>query len=197
MDSKLTSLASARPEDIVTRSRQSYAWLKSQMVNLRNPVKIARDIKNEKFRYTSRFLIGGLYFFYYNPKLKDDLPYYDIFPLVIPIQRYNDGFLGLNLHYLPINYRIMFLNKLLSLAIYNDNDELKRLRITYDILNASNRFKGFRPCIKRYLYPHIKSRILAVQPNEWDVALYLPVHQFKKENASTVWTESMDEIRNS
>jgi hypothetical protein len=85
----------------------------------------------------------------------------------------------------------------LPLAIYNDDDEIKRIRITYPILNASSKYKEFRPCLKKYLYSHIKSRILAVEPQEWDIAMYLPVHQFKKEQAKAVWQESVNEIRTS
>ena len=139
--------------------------------------------------------MGGLYYFYYDPKTKDDLPYYDIFPLVMPLKREPDGFIGLNLHYLPIRYRINFMRKLLPLAIYNDDDEIKRIRVTYPILDASSRFKEFRPCIKKYLYSNIRSRILAVEPQEWDVALYLPIHQFKKAPVKTVWQESIEQIR--
>jgi hypothetical protein len=47
------------------------------------------------------------------------------------------------------------------------------------------------------LYSHIKSRILAVEPNEWDVAMYLPIQQFKKAQPKEVWKDSIEEIRNS
>jgi hypothetical protein len=102
--------------------------------------------------------------------------------------------LALNLHYLPLKYRILFLDKLFDYAIYDSNDELKRLRVTYDILSASRRFKEFRPCIKKYLYSHIQSKILAVQPNEWDVAAFLPIQQFRGATASTVWQDSLEEM---
>ena len=139
--------------------------------------------------------MGGLYYFLYDPKTKDDMPYYDKFPLVMPLKREPDGFLGLNFHYLPIRYRINFMRKLMPFAIYNDDDEIKRIRITYPILDASKRFKEFRPCIKKYLYTQVRSKILAVEPQEWDIALYLPIQQFRKETAKTVWQESVDEIR--
>lgn len=205
MESKLTQLSQNKPENAEFLSRDSYNWMKRQIQTLRNPAQISAGIRAEKHRGVNRntlgintkFLLGGLYFFNYNPKLKNDLPYYDIFPLVIPLERYPDGFLGLNLHYLPIQYRYNFLTKLKKFAIYNEQDEIKRLRVTYDLLNASRRYKEFRPCIKRYLNSHIRSRILAVAPQEWDVALYLPVHQFKKENAGAVWQESVEQIRNS
>lgn len=182
-------------------SRDAIQWLRKQVDNLRNPPQLARGITRERDRYTKhtdykKFLIGGMYMFAYDPLTKKDLPYYDRFPLVMPLKREADGFLGLNLHYLPIGYRIRFLKKLLPLAQYADED-IRRLRITYDILAASSRYREFRPCIKKYLLPQIKSRILKVESEEWDTALFLPVHQFKKKQAPTVWKESVEEIRNS
>lgn len=186
--------------EIQTFSRQSTQWLTAKIAELKGLQvrQIPPAIRAEKERYTRRFLLGGLYFFYYNPKMKNDLPYYDTFPLVLMLERYSDGFLGLNLHYLPIKFRVMLMKKLISYgAIYTAEDELKRIRITYDILNASRRFREFRPCLKRYLTNHVKSRILAVQPNEWDIATYLPVQQFKKARPLEVWQDSINEIRKS
>lgn len=197
-ESKLTSLTRERSAaDIQKLSRQSFSWLRRKVTGLRDPAKMAKGIRNETDRNTRRFLIGGMYYFYYDPKGKGDMPYYDIFPMVIPLNRYNDGFLGLNLHYLPIKYRVAFMNKLLPLALLDDKDEIKRLRVTYDILKASRKYREFKPCIKRYLYSHMHSKILAIHPDEWDVALYLPVQQFKKEKDTTVWQESVEQIKKS
>jgi hypothetical protein len=111
------------------------------------------------------------------------------------LEKYPDGFLGLNLHYLPIKYRIAFLSKLMSLAVLDDSDDIKRMRVSYDILNASRRFKEFKPCFKKYLTNHVQSKILAVQPNEWDIAAFLPIQQFRKAPAAKVWQESLEQIR--
>ena len=182
-------------------SRDALQWLRKQVDSLRNPPQLARGITRERQRFTKttdfkKFLIGGMYFFVYNPKTRDELPYYDRFPLVIPLKREQDGFLGLNLHYLPMRYRIQLLKKLLPLAQY-DGEDIRRLRVTYDILAASSRYREFKPCIKRYLLPNIKSRIIKVESKEWDTALFLPVHQFKKTKVQTVWKESVEQIRNS
>jgi hypothetical protein len=199
----LTTIAEEKSAaGVQNMTRQSFAWLRQKMLQLRNPTAYIPPMTREMFRYTppsnrQKFLLGGLYFFIYDPKTKVELPYYDRFPLVMPLQRQSDGFLGLNLHYLPVNYRILFMRKLMGRAIYDENDEIKRIRITYDILDATRRLREFRPCVKQYLYSHIRSRILAVQPDEWDVATYLPVHQFKKQAAKSVWQDSIEEIRNS
>ena len=147
--------------------------------------------------HSNRFVTGGLYYFYYDPKTKKEIPYYDRFPLVLVLERYKDGFLGLNLHYLPVKYRITLLDKLMDYAILDGNNDIMRMRVSYDILNASKRYREFRPCLKKYLHGHIQSKILAVQPNEWDIAAYLPIHQFKKASVNEVWQDSLEEIRKS
>jgi hypothetical protein len=212
MDKKpslLTTLAEQKSAaDLQTMSRESLRWLTTKVALLRNPLAISVPMAKEKNRFvpkgarpqpnvTKKFKIGSMYFFVYDPKGKNDLAYYDRFPLVIPLESYSDGFLGLNLHYLPIKYRVYFMRKLMPRAVLNDDNEIVRLRVTYELLNASKKYKEFRPCVKRYLYSHIRSRILAVEPEEWDVAMYLPVQQFKKAPANTVWKESVQEIRNS
>ena len=194
--SKLKTIAEERSGlKMEMLSRESVKWFMTKMANLKNTSRIPNTIKREEFRNTKRFIKGGLFFFYYDPKTKEDLPYYDKFPLVLMLERYDDGFLGLNLHYLPIKYRVAFLNKLLEYGRFDQDGDPVRIRITYDILSTAKRFKEFRPCIKRYLTNHVQSRILAVQPNEWETAVFLPVHNFKKAKADKVWRESIEEIR--
>ena len=201
MASILTTLSDEKlAAQYSTMSRESLRWLTKRIQSLRNPVGLVRPLTKETNRYVrpsdrQKFLMGGLYYFYYDPKTKNDLPYYDKFPLVMPLKRESDGFLGLNLHYLPLRYRIMFMRKLLPFAIYDENDEIKRIRVTYSMLESSARYKEFKPCIKKYLYNRIQSKIVKVEPQEWDIALYLPIHQFRKEKAKTVWQESVQDIR--
>jgi len=84
---------------------------------------------------------------------------------------------------------------LMDYAILDGNNDIMRMRVSYDILNASKRYREFRPCLKKYLHGHIQSKILAVQPNEWDIAAYLPIQQFKKASVNEVWQDSLNEIR--
>jgi hypothetical protein len=177
-------------------SKKSLTWLANRIAEIKNPGVIPRGLSKETYRQTPGFRLGGMYCFYYDPKTKDKLDYYDRFPMVLVLDRYSDGFLGLNLHYLPFQYRIAFLGKLMKFADLNDAGEIERLRVTYDILTASKGLKAFKPCLKRYLTGHIQSKILAIQSNEWDIAAFLPIQQFKKASAAKVWQESMEEIRN-
>ena len=194
--SKLTKLAEQRSAmDQAILSRESMKWLKDKIDEIRNPSAIPKGISREAFRQDKRFLLGRLYCFYYDPLGKAEMDYYDRFPMVLALEKYGDGFLGLNLHYLPYKYRLAFLGKLLDYAVLNDDNDVMKVRITYDILQASKRFKEFRPCIKRYLTSQIKSKILTIQPNEWEIASFLPIHQFKGAKATEVWQDSVNEIK--
>ena len=195
MASILTQLAQEKSAgELRTMSKDSLKWLMAKIADVRG-VRVAKSISNEKVRQVNKFILGGLYCFYYNPKGKMDLPYYDQFPMVLALEKYNDGFLGLNFHYLPIKYRVVFLDKLMNFAMMGDAGEIMRMRVTYDILTASKSLKLFRPCIKRYLSSHIQSKILTIQPNEWDIAALLPLQQFKGATAPEVWQDSVDELR--
>jgi hypothetical protein len=121
-------------------------------------------------------VIGKMYFFWYDPKHKDTLPMYDRFPLVFPIERYPDGFLGLNMHYLSFNERSALLNSLMKFRNNNNMNATTKLRVTYDLLNSTSRIAGaMRPCIKRYLFTQVRSSFVEVTADEWDKAMQLPV----------------------
>ena len=110
------------------------------------------------------------------------------------LEKYNDGFLGLNLHYLPIRHRVVLMDKLMDFAI-KQNDDIIKMRVTYDILARAKRYNEFKPCVKKYLYSHLQSNILTVQPNEWETAVFLPMHQFKGAKTKQIWQESLDQIK--
>jgi len=200
MESKLTQLAQQRSMlDYEIMSKQSIRWFQEQVRNLRNPAQMSRAIIREQERKQSRVILGNLYFFAYDPKYADVLPYYDIFPLVLVLKRMPDGFLGINFHYLPPTVRGMLMDALMPLAITDDDGEgIERVRITnktYDMLASSRRFRAFLPCLKHYLYDHMATRPLKVFPKEWESALFLPVERFQKQNKNSVFKESMRKIR--
>lgn len=194
--STLTQIAQAKSAfDMEFLSKQSLAWFQKNIQELRKPIKLAKEITKERSQAVGKFQMGGLYHYVYDPKTKMEMPYYDVFPLVIPLQRYPDGFLGMNLHYLPPRYRAIFLDKLMEFAIMDKNDDPKRLMVTYDILRSTQNLTEFRPCLKRYLNDHVKSRIMAVKPSEWETALFLPTAVFKGASNSKVYSESIKKIR--
>ena len=140
--------------------------------------------------------LGRMCMYFYDPKLKEELPYFDRFPLVIPIEIYKDGFLGLNLHYLPPNRRAVLMDSLYNNVFRNKHlDEKKRIMISYQIVQSASRNRNYIPCIKRYLYSHLKSRIYIVDPEDWNIALFLPTERWAKAGKRRVYQESLDKIR--
>ena len=178
------SLAS---EGYVPRTNKARAWLRSKVGSLNaNPSTLMRD----RLRLKDNTIIGKMYFYYYDPKSKDSMPYYDRFPLVIPIEQYRDGFLGLNLHYIHPRQRIILLDKLSDTASNKKFDAKTKLRLSYDYLRrASTAFEAM-PCIKRYLYTHVTSRFLEISADEWDIAALLPMDTFVNSSESKVYAES-------
>ena len=173
------------------RSREARNWLKAKTGALK-PTK--GDLMRDKQRLKEKSIIGRMYFYFYDPKTKDTLPYYDKFPLVIPIERYPDGFLGLNLHYISPRQRVLLLDKLSTLLTDDNYDEKTRLRISYDYLARASKMYQAKPCIKRYLYSHVQSRFLEITADEWDIAVMLPVESFAKAKKNKVWSESEDKF---
>lgn len=177
-------------EGLSPRTDKARAWLRSKAKTLTvSPNTLMKD-NTRQVNTRGRTLIGRMFFYYYDPKTKDTLPYYDRFPLVLPIELYRDGFLGLNLHYIPPKQRIILLDKLSEFASNTKFDERTKLRMSYQTLKAAASAFEATPCIKRYLFSHVESRFLEIYANEWDIAALLPVEQFEKASTSKVWSDS-------
>jgi hypothetical protein len=179
--------ASLAKEGLQPRTAAARTWLRSKVKDL-TPSKTALMRDQERLRNKS--MIGRMYFYFYDPKTKDKLPYYDRFPLVIPIERYNDGFLGLNLHYIHPKQRLILLDKLSDTLTNDKYDETSRLRVSYPFLSSASKIFEATPCIKRYLFSHIESRFLEITANEWDIAAMLPTESFVGAKTSRVYSDS-------
>ena len=184
LDRIKTSLAK---EGLTPRTNASRAWLRAKVKDLK-PTSTALMRDRERLKTTS--MIGKMYFYFYDPKTKDSMPYYDRFPLVIPIEKYNDGFLGLNLHYIHPKHRMILLDKLSDTMSNDTYDEKTKLKINYRYLAAASRIFEANPCIKRYLFTQIESRFLEITADEWDIAAMLPVESFVGATTSKVYADS-------
>jgi len=138
--------------------------------------------------------IGKMYMFFYDAKWKDKLPYWDKFPLIFPIEFYKDSMLGINLHYLPPVIRAQLMNALYETVNNERMNKTTKLKISYQILKNSSKFKLFKPCVKKYLFTHVKSSFQYVKPEYWDAALLLPSERFQKKSKEKVWQDSMDKL---
>jgi hypothetical protein len=174
-------------EGLSVGTNSARTWLRAKVKDL-NPS--TRTLMDDRNRLKNNSTIGKMYFYFYDPKTKDTLPYYDRFPLVIPIETYKDGFLGLNLHYIHPKQRLILLDKLSETATNKNFDSKTKLRVNYGYLAGASRAFEATPCIKRYLYTHIQSRFLEITADEWDIAALLPVETFVGATTSKVYADS-------
>jgi hypothetical protein len=161
--------------------------------NRLTPSKVVRSF--EKKRKVGTLTPGYMYLFKYDPKGKEDLPYYDTFPLIFPIETYPDGFLGINFHYLPHPLRAKLMDAIYSTTTDRNYDEKTRVQISYSILAKAAKYRAFKPTVKRYLNRQVRSPFLEITSIEWDIALFLPLEKFRKSSKETIWTDSRRMVR--
>lgn len=173
---------------VAPRTKQSLNWFKRRLKNF--TVSRPALLKDEELLRVEKPLPGRMYMYFYDPKHKETLPYYDRFPLIILVDKAEGGFRGLNLHYLPPTLRAKFFDKLTEFTNNKKYNETTRFRLKYNFLKGASKLKEFKPCFKRYLTSNVESRITQVPATEWEVALFMPTEQFKKSSKSSVWQKS-------
>ncbi len=143
----------------------SLTWYKRKVSELASRISAGRLMREGKILKTPGF--NQLNFFRYNPKTKAILPYYDTFPLVMPIDSAKGGFLGINFHYLPIPLRMRLLETLAKRNFDGDYSKLKNIRL-------------IKPCVKHYLKSQFASGFYRLDELDYAPAIFMPVQSFKK-----------------
>lgn len=178
---------------LTLRTSESREWFRLKSAQLKN-INRSQLMKEEPIQLKNRGVIGNMYMFYYDPKHKDTLPYYDTFPLVIVIGPAEGGFLGLNLHYLPPVLRAKFLDSLLDVTNNKIYNETTKFNVTYNMLQRAGKMKYFKPCIKHYLNSQVRSRFAMVESPEWEIATFLPTADFQKATKTQIYRDSRRKI---
>ena len=157
------------------RTDESRKWFRQRAKELRGIDR--KDLMQELPAGGS--VVGSMIMFFYDPKTKDTLPYYDTFPLVVVVGPAPGGFYGLNLHYLPPMLRAKMLDGLMDIASSKKSPNAK-FDISNKTLKGISKLRYYKPCFKHYLGGYLKSGISMVPAPEWEIATFLPVAQFKK-----------------
>ena len=181
-----------RAGNIPARSQRSRDWFRKRASSADTTAQ--KIIQKERAKQRGRVEPGSMYLFSYDPKHKKTLPYYDRYPLIFMIGEAKGGFLGINMHFLPLRQRAILMDALYSLVNNKKYDETTKLKISYDILKSASKFKLFKPCVKHYLGSHVRSRFIEISPAEWDIALMLPIQSFQKASSSQIWKESLQKV---
>lgn len=188
---KIADRGTASGVDIKSMTMRARNWYRQTALDVRavNRRTLLNDEDN-KVDSIDTESIGKMYAFFYDPKHKKTLPYYDKFPLAIVIGMKEDGFMALNMHYLPPVLRAQLMNRLYDTTNNKKLDKTTKMNINYKLLQGAARYSYFKPCIKHYLFQHVQSNFLNIQPEFWDVALMLPMESFEKAGKEKVWANS-------
>ena len=174
---------------ITPRSKESMNWFR-QKAQAMGRVNRNALMKEEPVELKSRGIAGNMYMYFYDPKTKEKLPYYDSFPLTVVVGPAPGGFNGLNLHYLPPVLRAKMLDAMMEITNNKKYDDTTRFQMTYSTLKRVASLKYFKPCFKHYLNSNVKSRFAYVPAPEWEIATFLPTAEFQKSGKSTVYSDS-------
>lgn len=192
MASLLDTVAKAiNTQTIQKKVKRSAEWFRNKIRELSGeaknrlssatPEKFYRDSENKVLttEFKKRVSIGDLFCYFYDPKYKKTLPYYDMFPLIMLIDADADTFLGLNFHYLPPRFRARLLDKVSAVG-KNQNLNFRKIA----------RIPEVAPTVKRYRYDHVQRRVIEIKEEENELVIFLPLEKFAKETKSKVWADS-------
>jgi hypothetical protein len=174
---------------ITPRSRESMDWFRRKAQSM-GRVNRRQLMNQDPVELRNRGVLGNMYMYFYDPKTKDTLPYYDSFPLTIVVGPAPGGFYGLNLHYLPPVLRARMLDGLMDITNNKKYDETTKFQVRYNMLQRTSKLKYFKPCFKHYLNEHVRSRFALVPAPEWEIATFLPTADFQKSGKSAVYKDS-------
>ncbi len=178
--------------------RRSAQWYQDQVKSIVGTSYAATRFQQDYAEnMTGRMLPGRMYLMNYsNPigKGTSALPYYDMFPLILPFNIESSTFTAINFHYLHPVSRVMLLEKLSRFKI-GDTDIATRIRADWNILSNFARFREVRPSVKKYRKSQVKGRYLFIQPDDWTTAAVLPTEQFRGASKQQVYLDSNRKMR--
>ena len=175
---------------IQPRTKESLNWFRDKLT--KNRISAEKLLKDNSIEKKQKPKTGRMFLYAYDPKYKETLPYYDRFPLIIMVEPMKDGFTGLNLHYLHPKERAIFFSRLLELTNNEKYDDTTKMILSYSFLKGATKLKAFKPCFKKYLNEHIRSKIGEIQPPEWEMAIFLPFDKFVYQDRRAVWSKSSE-----
>ena len=170
-------------------TESSLKWFQRQMSQMKSVNRKAL-LMDDNFKARSRPLTGRMFMYFYDPKTKKEMPYYDRFPLIFMVEKAKGGFYGLNLHYLPPKLRAKFFDRLTEYSTNKRYDITTRLRLSYNLLKGASKLSLFGPCFKHYLTKQVRSKMVEVPASEWESVLFMPTENFKKSNKTKVWSDT-------
>lgn len=177
--------------DLNRAFRQSKSWYEQQwMLLARQGMTQFSVYKGNPAQLTMKLQPGRMYCFFYEPIYRAQLEYYDRFPLVLLYKRSISGFSGINFHYLPYQYRVILLYRLMQYKTNNKMDENTRIKYNWAAIKGVGKFAAAVPAFHQYNFAGMRSQFREIRAYDWCTALLLPVEKMVKLSEDRVWEKS-------
>lgn len=156
----------------------SLDWFRNYVGRSFNRIGTGAMFRDRKM-WKSQFAFGKLYFFEYDAKHKATLPVWDRYPLVFPFSAYKakDGgviVIGLNMHYLPPALRMIAFKALLKFRTEKRYRKNTKLDLEWAAIANMAESKYFKHAVHSYRMDHLKSTLVEIPSQSWEMALFLP-----------------------
>ena len=174
------------------KTRRSKAWF-DEKIKLMNPRRVRPNsilLRDGGSQLTGNLIPGKLYAYYYMAKGRDDLPFFDTFPMVFPFAKNGDTFHGLNMHYLDYQMRFALFKELLKISSATNLNESSKMKFTWEMVKGVSKLAPAQACVKQYRFDHVRSPFLEIEPNDWATALLMPLARWSGSTDAAVWQES-------
>jgi hypothetical protein len=160
-------------------------------------IKTLRKVRGNE---VSRVELGKMYFFRYIPKEADT--YHDRYPLIFVTKRRQNWFEGINYHHLILKRRILLfdiMSKYFSDAPVEEDTTLfwrKFRRIMFNMRSL----RGAEISFRRYKIISVRSKLIEINPLDWERTLLLSAELFKSESggkmsSNKIWKQNEKTIR--
>lgn len=179
------------------KSNKTLVWYQSKIKQVLGHTPVRSDVESldrQRKKHYTGIIPGRIYFYGYDAKYKKTLPYYDRFPLVIILDISKDHILGLNLHYIPYKFRLIFIEKLEEFVVNSGKDDREKFALTYGLVKNFAKFPEVAPMIKKYIKSRVEGRLIEIIPSELITAALLPVASFSNGNQLKVWADSLEKM---
>lgn len=143
-------------------------------------------------------LIGRLFLFNYDAKMKDELPVWDSWPMTFFFSAHvgngvNNGekgvvyLHGINVHYLPPKLRLLLFTNLIKLKNDSTLREKTRLKLSWNAIKQIAGSRVAEHCVKTYRADHIRSELSEIMPQDWIIAISMQLARWNNGTKRTAW----------
>lgn len=181
--------------DLAVTFRKPKSWYEQQMILLMKQVQSPSIVMKGNPQFlTTKLLQGKMYMFMYDPLHKAEIPYFDRFPCILLYKRTIYGFSGLNMHYLPYQFRVHLLFRLMQYKTNPKMDESTRIKFQWAAIKGVSKFAAAVPAFHNYNFGGLRSQFREIPAYDWTTAVLLPVEQFVKLSDDRIWDKSRQMI---